>query len=324
MRSDLGSVRSYQHSEAEAVPLMQQMVPMSMGVYDPQHNGLPNSCSPHHRRHPMDNDYGSLIHSQHSATSNQMANANVLSNRIIAEAYLAAARAASAAVAASVISGSTDLYSPSTQMTGDLGSNSLLEANVDRDKQMSKPNTHFVKEQRMDGQNQDRRNGAGGSNEITGSEVQLSEKRRHSGNPVSSGNRGSRLSVQMGIRDIQPQWSNSFTGTSYSSLANPSQSSLEAAARAAAAAAVASVVQNMNVNFMMPHAASSNNLALPYGGLPRPASRAASVAGPNISQPGQKMGMESGDGESMHSVAFEIRYGSNAANSTGEVSNAGF
>ncbi|KAF7262380.1 hypothetical protein EG68_00328 [Paragonimus skrjabini miyazakii] len=317
MRSDLGSVRSYQHSEAEAVPLMQQMIPMSMGVYDPQHNGLPNSCSPHHRRHPMDNDYGSLIHSQNSATSNQMANTNVLSNRIIAEAYLAAARAASAAVAASVISGSTDLYSPSTQMTGDLGSNSLLEANVDRDKQTSKPNTHFVKEQHMDGQNKDGGNG-GRSKEFTSSEVQSGEQRRHSGNPLSSGNRGSRLSVQMGIRGIQPQWSNSFTGTSYSSLANPSQSSLEAAARAAAAAAVASVVQNMNVNFMMPHAASSNNLALPYGGLPRPASRAASVAGPNIAQSGQKIGMESGDGESMHSVAFEIRYGSNAANSTGE------
>ncbi|KAF5404123.1 Cell adhesion molecule 2 [Paragonimus heterotremus] len=318
IRSDLGSVRSYQHSEAEALPLMQQMVPMSMGVYDPQHNGLPNSCSPHHRRHPMDSEYGSLIHSQHSATSNQMTNTNVLSNRIIAEAYLAAARAASAAVAASVISGSTDLYSPSTQMTGDLGSNSLLEANVDRDKQTSKPNTHFVKEQYMDGQNKDGGNGAGRPNEVTGSEVQLSEQRRHSGNPISSGNRGSRLSVQMGIRGIQPQWSNSFTGTSYSSLANPSQSSLEAAARAAAAAAVASVVQNMNVNFMMPHAASSNNLTLPYGGLPRPASRAASVAGPNIAQSGQKIGMESGDGESMHSVAFEIRYGSNAANSTGE------
>ncbi|KAA3682043.1 uncharacterized protein DEA37_0008505 [Paragonimus westermani] len=317
MRSDLGSVRSYQHSEAEALPLVQQMAPMSTGIYDPQHNGLSNSCSPHHRRHPMDSDYGSLIHSQHSTTSNQMVNANVLSNRIIAEAYLAAARAASAAVAASVISGSTDLYSPSTQMTGDLGSNSLLEANVGRDKQTSKPNAHSVKEQCMDGQNKD--GGSGGrSNESTGLLMRLGEERRHSDNPVTTGNRGSRLSVQMGIRGIHPQWSNSFTGTSYSSLANPSQSSLEAAARAAAAAAVASVVQNMNVNFMMPHAASSNNLAHPYGGLPRPASRAASVAGPNIAQSGQKIGMESGDGESMHSVAFEMRYGSNVANSTGE------
>lgn len=131
--------------------------------------------------------------------------------------------------------------------------------------------------------------------------------------------RGSRLSVQMGTRSSRSHSQcGSLSGNSLSSLRNPSQLSLEAAARAAAAAAVASVMRNMNVNFLMQHAASSTNLVNPYT-VRRPSSRAASVIGQTNSTHPQKMGNGSGDGESLHSAAFGSRYIGNQGSSTGEV-----
>uniref|UniRef100_A0A183B9M8 Pecanex-like protein n=1 Tax=Echinostoma caproni TaxID=27848 RepID=A0A183B9M8_9TREM len=125
MRSDMGSIRSYQPSEVETIPLMQQMLAQGgpTGGYDPRNGGLTPTRSPRNLS-LVEGDYGLVGQGQHrlSHTSSHGTNMTMLSNRVITEAYLAAARAASEAVAASVVSGSTDLYSPSTQLTSDLSS----------------------------------------------------------------------------------------------------------------------------------------------------------------------------------------------------------
>ncbi|VDP63830.1 unnamed protein product, partial [Schistosoma curassoni] len=72
----------------------------------------------------IDNECAALLHSCNSVASSQSTHMNIINSRIFAEAYAAAARAA-----ASVVSGSTDIYSPSSQMTNDLGSQNNEERN---------------------------------------------------------------------------------------------------------------------------------------------------------------------------------------------------
>lgn len=314
LRSDLGSMRSYQASEMEAIPLVQQMSIQSGRNFDNDRSGIPNSRSPLHLPRNLEGDYDSLMRSQNSAPSNLATGMGMLSNRMMAEAYLAAARAASAAVAASVISGSTDLYAPSTQMTGDLAPSPVHETN-DGDKQQlntsqqssvaaeaasASPGGYM--EHTTDGAKSGRRGSNVGST-VNSAKMNMGrryEERHSSQLLIPSSTRGSRSSIQVGS-----PW-RSASGASLTS-----QASLEAAARAAAAAAVASVMQHMSTSFMMHHAASSSNLNTHPYFAPRPASRAASVAG--------KTGMESGDGESLHSAAFEPRYTPNPCSTAGEV-----
>ncbi|THD28721.1 hypothetical protein D915_000418 [Fasciola hepatica] len=340
MRSDMGSIRSYQPSEIETMPLMQQMLGQGVpaGGYDPRNGGLTPTRSSRNLS-LTDGDYG-MSQGQHrlSHTSSHGTNMTMLSNRVITEAYLAAARAASEAVAASVVSGSTDLYSPSTQMTSDVGS-MMAESGVDGDKE---PN-------RTSGSNNHRHSHPSDGNETTAtmgpkamrtnthksndvSKIRQGMRNSNSASPDPSSlnqpemrplhqapHRGSRLSVQMGTRSSRSHSQcGSVSGNSLSSLRNPSQLSLEAAARAAAAAAVASVMRNMNVNLFMQHAASSTNLINPYT-LRRPSSRAASVIGQTNSVKQHKVGNGSGDGESLHSAAFGSRFIGNPGSSTGEI-----
>lgn len=72
----------------------------------------------------IDNECAALLHSCNSVASSQSTHMNIINSRIFAEAYAAAARAA-----ASVVSGSSDIYSPSSQMTNDLGSQNNEERN---------------------------------------------------------------------------------------------------------------------------------------------------------------------------------------------------
>ncbi|CAH8482183.1 unnamed protein product [Dicrocoelium dendriticum] len=316
LRSDLGSVRSYQASELEAIPLMQQVMSAQNGNFDIVRSGISNSCSPQHLPRSRECDYSSLLRNQNQVSSNLVVGMEMLSNRMMADAYLAAARAASAAVAASVISGSTDTYAPSTQITNDLAPSPVHETSerdkqsLDTSQQSSVPaETASTSSGHMEHMTNGLKPGRRGSNQLIGAtNVKTGFGRpyeeRHSAQLlIPSNTRGSRSSMQVGS-----PWG-SVSGSSLTSHA-----SLEAAARAAAAAAVASVMQHMSTSFVMHHAASSNNLNVhPYFPT-RPASRAASVAGP----PG-KAGMESGDGESLHSAAFGPRYTPNVCSTTGEL-----
>ncbi|KAA0187310.1 Cell adhesion molecule 2 [Fasciolopsis buskii] len=139
------------------MPLMQQMLGQSVptGSYDLRNGPLTPTRSPRNLS-LVDGDYGVIGQGQSrlSHTSSHGTNMTMLSNRVITEAYLAAARAASEAVAASVVSGSTDLYSPSTQMTSDMGS-LMAENGTDGDKEAninsgSNAHRHFHLSDRSD------------------------------------------------------------------------------------------------------------------------------------------------------------------------------
>ncbi|CAH8562970.1 unnamed protein product [Heterobilharzia americana] len=272
----------------------------------------------------VDNECAALLHSRNSVASSQSAQMNIINSRIFAEAYAAAARAA-----ASVVSGSTDIYSPSTQMTNDLGSQTNEERHKSQNSLTTYPtNTEMnsdlmttSKETNMSGEGWKKHN-----NSITGSMCLKNRDKRKALeiNKFKNSLQGARKSSRLSLSGHQPephgshlsvhlpskhpthysQWSNA-SGTSYSSLVSPSQTDLQVAAQVAAAAAVASVVENMNFGLAMNHASSLNNVG-GYCLMPRPSSRAASVTGPpsrGISRPGT--GSE--DEESMKFAIFTPR-----------------
>nr|CAH8848335.1 unnamed protein product [Trichobilharzia regenti] len=275
----------------------------------------------------IDNECAALLHSRNSvASSSQSAHMNLINSRIFAEAYAAAARAA-----ASVVSGSTEIYSPSTQMTNDLSThtnedrhksqNSLItypmNSDMPNELMVTSKETNMSSENGGDSKKSNNVNNAslysknrdkikvGQFNKFKQS-FQGSRKSSRlslSGQPAEP--RGSHLSVHMPSSkhpSNYSQWSNA-SGTSYSSLVSPSQTDLQVTAQVAAAAAIASVVENMSFGLAMNHASSLNNV----GGfclLPRPSSRAASVTGP----PGRcRPGNGSEDGESMKYAIFTPR-----------------
>ncbi|OON21529.1 hypothetical protein X801_02572, partial [Opisthorchis viverrini] len=345
MPSEIGSMRSFQPSENDTALLMHQTASSPNGTFDKRtsHLSPPNS-------YMTEGDYGSLPCHPFSVNSGSSAtNMTLLSNQIITEAYLAAARAASAAVAASVVSGSTDVYTPSTQLTGDMDSSTFEMA--ERDKIIARQDGPQTEEAQQhhdangfatgdllhDKSTPQKRSLLANCSEINthqllsvtlasqenvtgGLKTGPGQERRRSEAISTNVRQGSRLSVQTRSSNSHShsQWGSVVSGASYSSLNPSSQTNLEAAVRAAAAAAVASVVQNVNIGLLMQHASSATNLNMPYG-LPRPSSRAASVVGQPIGHLLGKPGTESGDGESLHSAVFGSRYLPNNCSSTGEL-----
>ncbi|TGZ67581.1 hypothetical protein CRM22_004718 [Opisthorchis felineus] len=333
MPSEIGSMRSFQPSENDTALLMHQTASTPNGTFDKRTSRLspPNS-------YMTEGDYGSLACHPFSVNSGSSAtNMTLLSNQIITEAYVAAARAASAAVAASVVSGSTDVYTPSTQLTGDMDSSAFELADQDKiqaqqdgpqteEAQQHQDSNGFATADALRDKSTPQKRGllancsASQQNVAGGLKTGPGQERRRSEAVIPNARQGSRLSVQMRSSNSQShsQWGNVVSGASYSSLNPSSQTNLEAAARAAAAAAVASVVQNVNIGLLMQHASSATNLNMPYG-LPRPSSRAASVVGQPVGHLLGKPSTESGDGESLHSAVFGSRYLPNNCSSTGEL-----
>uniref|UniRef100_A0A3Q0KTG1 Ig-like domain-containing protein n=1 Tax=Schistosoma mansoni TaxID=6183 RepID=A0A3Q0KTG1_SCHMA len=329
LHSDLGSVRRYQPETPYKQPPPSGSF-ISNG-YDNSLNGIHHFNSLQNSAinggldgHSIDNECAALLHSRNSVASSQSAHMNMINSRIFAEAYAAAARAA-----ASLVSGSTDIYSPSSQVTNDLSSqnneernrsqHSLLYSmnqeinngfiNGSKEANINTENTGGWKKYNNSNssiclKNRDKRK----ANEISKYKNSLQGIRKHSRISLSGQlePRGSHLSVQMPSKHSlnYSQWSNA-SGASYSSLVSPSQTDLQVAAQVAAAAAVVSVVENMNLSLAMNHASSLNNVGN-YCLMPRPASRAASVTGPttrNIN----KLWMENEDGESMKLGLFTPR-----------------
>ncbi|KAG5445469.1 hypothetical protein CSKR_103719, partial [Clonorchis sinensis] len=333
MPSEIGSMRSFQPSENDTALLMHQTTSTPNGTFDKRTSRLspPNS-------YMTEGDYGSLACHPFSVNSGSSAtNMTLLSNQIINEAYLAAARAASAAVAASVVSGSTDVYTPSTQLTGDVDSSAFEMSEQDKilarqdgpqteETQQHRDSNGFATGDALQDTSTPQKRGllancsASQQNATEGIKAGPGQERRRSEAISPNARQGSRLSVQTRSSNSHShsQWGSVVSGASYSSLNPSSQTNLEVAARAAAAAAVASVVQNVNIGLLMQHASSATNLNIPYG-LPRPSSRAASVVGQPIGHLLGKPGTESGDGESLHSAVFGSRYLSNNCSSTGEL-----
>ncbi|KAH8875589.1 Cell adhesion molecule [Schistosoma japonicum] len=273
----------------------------------------------------IDNECAALLHSRNSVASSQSTHMNIINSRIFAEAYAAAARAA-----ASIVSGSTDIYSPSSQMTNDLNSqNNNEESNrsqqsliypmkqelsngfitTSKETNLTTENISDWKKKNSNGsiclKNRDKSKAFESINKYKQS---LQGVRKHSRISLSgqSEPRGSHLSVQLPSKHPPnySQWSNA-SGTSYSSLVGPSQTDLQVAAQVAAAAAVASVVENMNLGLAMNHASSLNNVG-GYCLMPRPSSRAASVTGPT-SRNINRTWTGSEDGESMKFGLFTPR-----------------
>ncbi|CAH8535929.1 unnamed protein product [Schistosoma bovis] len=329
LHSDLGSVRRYQPETPYKQPPPNGSF-ISHG-YDNSLNGIHHFNSLQNSvinsgldGNSIDNECAALLHSCNSVASSQSTHMNIINSRIFAEAYAAAARAA-----ASVVSGSSDIYSPSSQMTNDLGSqnneernrsqHSLLYSmnqeinngfiNVSKETNINTENTGGWKKYNNSNssinlKNRDKRK----ANDINKYKHSLQGIRKHSRISLSGQlePRGSHLSIQLPSKHSlnYSQWSNA-SGASYSSLVSPSQTDLQVAAQVAAAAAVVSVVENMNLSLAMNHASSLNNVG-GYCLMPRPSSRAASVTGPttrNIN----KLWMENEDGESMKFGMFTPR-----------------
>ncbi|CAL8087399.1 unnamed protein product [Calicophoron daubneyi] len=308
LRSDIGSVRSYQHSDVESsnVPLMRRMVSPALAScdYGLSSTGLPNSPSSSCSKVLPGDRYSSSMQQSKTASGKDLV---TLSNRMLTEAYLAAVGAASAAAAAaagSVTTGSTDLYSNSAQLPGHLRP-SLTESDQKEmnEREMrsksgagldspSKSSTHRMKELRQRLRTRVKQR--------DGSQTLLSTQASKTNLISPTDDPSSRSSVQFGGR--RASQCGSLSGTSFTSLNNPSQTSLEAAARAAAAAAVAAVMRNIGSGLFLHHAVSQTHLAGPRM-WSRPSSRAASVAGPT-----GKFGLENGDGESMNYSSFGQRY----------------
>ncbi|KAK4471890.1 hypothetical protein MN116_005276 [Schistosoma mekongi] len=331
LHSDLASVRRYQPETPYKQPAQSGSF-ISHG-YDNSLNGMHHFNSLQTSAinsgldgNSIDNECAALLHSCNSVASSQSTHMNIINSRIFAEAYAAAARAA-----ASIVSGSTDIYSPSSQMTNDLNSQNNNEESNRSQQSLIYPmkqelsngfittskETSFIKENTGDWKNNNNSNSSiclknrdksKAFESINKYKQSLQGVRKHS-RIILSGQpepRGSHLSVQLPSKHPPnySQWSNA-SGTSYSSLVGPSQTDLQVAAQVAAAAAVASVVENMNLGLAMNHASSLNNVG-GYCLMPRPSSRAASVTGPT-SRNINRTWTGSEDGESMKFGLFTPR-----------------
>lgn len=136
-------------------------------------------------------------------------------------------------------------------------------------------------------------------NRRLGSDIHLRDTKSNLLSP--NDRRGSHLSVQT-THLRNPSHCGSLSGMSFSSLKNPSQTSLEVAAEAAAAAAVASVVRNMQMGMMMPQMMDGQSMRL------RSPSRATSLTGSSFTRfPSSAVN----DGDNLSYVAFGSQHSYN-------------